>query len=209
MHISYMQSAHEIRREHWIAWNWISCHMGTRNPVLRRAASAPAPELNCFNKVDMVVYACNMNTWLRQEDDHKDILNTELTESNLSYSLKTTNKKIFCSASESQGFPCVKSWGSATFKNTTQRWTINTMNEMTPGLPRWRTDRTGLQKKANSKDMPNWSTPGNYHRLGYFKWSEFKKSQTYKLLLEISKLNSYQQLPQNLQFQILQTLKSL
>lgn len=173
MHISYMQSAHEVRREHWIAWNWISCHMGTRNPVLRRAASAPAPELNCFNKVEMVVYACNMNTWLRQEDDHKDILNTELTESNLSYSLKTTNKKLFwifsSPASESQGLPCVKSWGSATFKNTTQRWTINTMNETTPGLPRWRMDRTDLQKKANSKDMPSWSTPGNYHRLGYFK----------------------------------------
>lgn len=79
-----------------LAWNWISCLMGTRNPILRRAASVPAPKLNCFNKVEMVVYACNMNTWLRQEDDHRNILNTELTEStNLSYSLKITNKKIF------------------------------------------------------------------------------------------------------------------
>ena len=63
-----------------------------QKPNPQKSSSAPAPKLNCFNKVEMVVYAYNMTTWLRQEDDHKDILNTELTESNLS-SLKTTNKQ--------------------------------------------------------------------------------------------------------------------
>lgn len=43
-----------------------------------KAASAPAPKLNYFNKMELVAYVYNVNTWVKQEDHLKAILDTEL-----------------------------------------------------------------------------------------------------------------------------------
>lgn len=53
------------------------CVPETKTKSSGKATSAPAPKLNYFN-MEIVVYAYNVNTWLRQEDHLKDIPDTEL-----------------------------------------------------------------------------------------------------------------------------------